>query len=153
VIARVAIVGRRACAVLAACSGVLHGFSLLHATSAAATVLTVAMLAACMFCARDLWARGTLRAWALVALMNLAMIVIHTPASAAHHHGGGVNAAAPVHHSTVMTLATTLAAVEVVAAAAVLYYRTRAVRPTSQRVDGRRLDAGPASSAPSVAPA
>ena len=89
----------------------------------------------------------------LVAMMNLAMIVIHTPASAAHHHGGGVNAAAPVHHSTVMTLATTLAAVEVVAAAAVLYYRTRAVRPTSQRVDGRRLDAGPASSAPSVAPA
>src|SRR6478736_991318 len=54
-------------AVIAACSGVLHGFSLLHATSAAATVLTVAMLAACMFCARDLWARGTLRAWALVA--------------------------------------------------------------------------------------
>jgi hypothetical protein len=41
-------------------------------------VLTVAMLAACMFCARDLWARGTLGAWALVALMNLAMIVIHT---------------------------------------------------------------------------
>ena len=152
-IARVAIVGRRACAVLAACSAVLHGFSLLHATSAAATVLTVAMLAACMFCARDLWARGTLRAWALVALMNLAMIVIHAPASAAHHHGGGVNAAAPVHHSTVMNLATTLAAVEVVAAAAVLYYRTRAVRPTSQSVDGRRLDAGPASSAPSVAPA
>lgn len=85
--------------------------------------------------------------------MNLAMIVIHTPASAAHHHGGGVNAAAPVHHSTVMTLATTLAAVEVVAAAAVLYYRTRAVRPTSQSVDGRRLDAGPASSASGVAPA
>jgi hypothetical protein len=139
--------------VLAACSAVLHSFSLLHATSAAATVLTVAMLAACMFCARDLWARGTLGAWALVALMNLAMIVIHTPASAAHHHGGGVNAAAPVHHSTVMTLATTLAAVEVVAAAAVLYYRTRAVRPTSQSVDGRRLDAGPASAAPGVAPA
>ena len=110
------------------------------------------MLAACMFCARDLWAHGTLRAWALVALMNLAMIVIHTPASAAHHHGG-VNAAAPVHHSTVMTLASPLAAVEVVAAAAVLYYRTRAVRSTSQSVDGRRLDAGPASSAPGVAPA
>jgi hypothetical protein len=130
---------------------VLHGFSFVHAMSAAATVLTVAMLAACLFCARDLWARGTLRAWVLVALMNLAMIAIHTPASTAHHHGGGVNAAAPVHHSTLMTLATTLAAVEAVAAAAVLYYRTRAVRPTSQSVDDRRLEAGPASPAPRVA--
>jgi hypothetical protein len=108
---------------------VLHGFSLGHATSIAATALTVVMLAACLFCARDLWARGTLRAWTLVALMNLAMIASHAPASTAHHHSGGVNAPAPVHHSTVMTLATTLAAVEVVAAAAVLYFRTRAVRP------------------------
>jgi hypothetical protein len=118
---------------------VLHGFSLGHATSIAATALTVVMLAACLFCARDLWARGTLRAWILVALMNLAMIASHAPASTAHHHSGGVNAAAPVHHSTVMTLATTLAAVEVVAAAAVLYYRTRAVRPKSLSVDGSRL--------------
>jgi hypothetical protein len=130
---------------------VLHGFSLAHTTSAAATALTVVMLAACLSCAHDLWTRGTLRAWVLVALMNLAMIAIHTPASTAYHHGGGVNAAAPVHHSTLMTLATTLAAVEVVAAAAVLYYRTRAVRPTSQSVDDRRLEAGPASPAPRVA--
>jgi hypothetical protein len=151
VIVHVAVYGRRACAVLAASSALLHGISLIHATSLAAAVLTVAMLAACIYCARDLWARGTLRAWVLVALMNLAMIAIHTPTSAAHHHGGGVNAAAPVHHSTLMTLATMLAAVEVVAAAAVLYYRTRAVRPTSQSVDDRRLEAGPASPAPSVA--
>jgi hypothetical protein len=139
VIDRAAVFGRRACAALAACSAVLHGFSLGHATSIAATALTVVMLAACLFCARDLWARGTLRAWILVALMNLAMIASHAPASTAHHHSGGVNAAAPVHHSTVMTLATTLAAVEVVAAAAVLYYRTRAVRPKSLSVDGSRL--------------
>jgi hypothetical protein len=124
-----AVVGRRACAVLAACSAVLHGFSLVHATSAAAIVLTVVMLTVCLFCARDLWIRGTLRAWVVVALMNLAMIAIHAPASAAHHHGGGVSARAPAHHSTVTTLATTLAVVEVVVATAVLYYRTRGIRP------------------------
>ena len=133
---RAAVLGRRACAALAACSAVLHGFSLTHTTSVAATALTVVMLAACLFCVRDLWARGTLRAWVLVALMNLAMIASHAPASATHHHGGGVNADAPVHHSTVMTMATALAAVEVIAAAAVLYHRTRAIRPTSLSVDG-----------------
>jgi hypothetical protein len=136
VIAHVAVYGRRACAVLAASSALLHGISLIHATSLAAAVLTVAMVAGCLYCARDLWVGGALRAWVLVALMNLAMIASHAPASATHHHGGGVNADAPVHHSTVMTLATTLAAVEVIAAAAVLYHRTRAIRPTSLSVDG-----------------
>jgi hypothetical protein len=136
VIAHVAVYGRRACAVLAASSALLHGISLIHATSPAAAVLTVAMVAGCLYCARDLWVGGALRAWVLVALMNLAMIALHAPASATHHHGGGVNADAPVHHSTVMPLATTLAAVEVIAAAAVLYHRTRAIRPASLSVDG-----------------
>jgi hypothetical protein len=151
VIDRAAVLGRRACAALAVCSAVLHGFSLTHTTSVAATALTVVMLAACLSCAHDLWTRGTLRAWVLIALMNLAMVASHAPASAGHHHSGGGVDAAPVHHSTVMTVATTLAVVEVVIAAAVLYYRTRAVRPTSLTVDGRRLEAGPASPAPSVA--
>ena len=125
---------------LAACSAVLHGFSLEQATSAAATALTVVMLAACLFCARDLWAQGRLRAWVVVALMNLAMIAVHARASAAHHHGDGVSAAAPAHHPTVMTLATTLAVVEVIVAVAVLYYRTRGIRPTrlSLTADGSR---------------
>ncbi|MGA5465830.1 hypothetical protein [Mycobacterium sp. NPDC050041] len=107
----------------------LHGVALPHTTSVSAAALIVVMLAACLFCARDLWTRGTLRAWVLVALMNLAMIAVHAPLSATHHHGGGVNADASAHHSTVMTLATALAAVEVIAATAVLYYRTRARRP------------------------
>jgi hypothetical protein len=136
-IAHVAVFGRRAGAVLAACSAVLHGIAVVHAPNLAATALTVAMLAACILCACDLWIRGTLRAWVLVALMNLAMIAIHTPASPAHHHGGGVTAAAPVHHSTVMALATALAAVEVGIAAAVVYFRTRAVRPEILGVDWR----------------
>ena len=118
--ARVAVFGQRACAALAACSAVLHGVSLIH-------------IAACLYCARDLWVRGTLRAWVLVALMNLAMIAAHVPASPPHHHGGGVTAVTPVPHSTVMTLATALAAVEVILAAAVVFYRTRALRPSSWR--------------------
>ena len=121
---------------LAACSAVLHGFSLTHPTSAAATALTAVMLTACLFCARDLWGHDRLRTWVVVALMNLAMIAVHAPASAAHDHGGRVSAAASVHHSTVMTLATVLAVVEVVFASAVLYYRTRANRPARVSVDG-----------------
>jgi hypothetical protein len=86
----------------------------------------VVMAAVCLYCGRDLWVRGTLRAWALVAVMNLAMIAIHLPASSGHHHGGGLTAAMPMHHSTAMALATALAAVEVACAVTVLLYRTRA---------------------------
>jgi hypothetical protein len=126
----VTVVGRRACAALAACSAVLHGFSLGHTTSAWAITLILSMLTACLFCARELWIRDTLRAWVVVALMNLAMIAIHAPAAAAHHHGGA-GSHVEVHHSTVMTLATVLAMVEVVAAAAVLYHRARGSRDLS----------------------
>jgi hypothetical protein len=126
---RAAVYGRRACAVVAACSAVLHGISLAHETNVAAAGLTAAMLAACLCCARDLWVHGALRAWVLVALMNLAMIALHAPTSPSHHHGGHVTAAAPAQQSTVITLATALAAVGVLVAAAVVYYRTRSLRP------------------------
>jgi hypothetical protein len=126
---RLGVLGRRAYALLAVCSAVLHGISLGHVTNLAAMALMVAMLAGCLYCARDLWLHGTQRGWVLVALMNFAMIAIHLPASSAHHHGAGLAAAAPMPESTVMTLATALAAVEVTVAAAVLYYRTRALRP------------------------
>jgi hypothetical protein len=71
---------------LAACSAVLHGFSLGHVTNPAVMVLMVAMLATCLYCARHLWLHTTIRGWVLAALMNFAMIAIHLPASAAHHH-------------------------------------------------------------------
>jgi hypothetical protein len=125
---RAAVVGRRACALLAATSAVLHGVSLAHATNVVATVLMVAMIAGCLYCARDLWRHGTQRGWVLVASMNFAMIAIHLPMPAQHHHPTGLGAALPAHDSTVMVLATALAAVEVTVAAAVLYYRTRALR-------------------------
>jgi hypothetical protein len=121
---RITVAGRRTCALMAACSTVLHGVSLGHVANAAAAVLMMAMAAACLYCAGDLWIRGTSRAWAMVASMNLAMIAVHLPLASGHHHGGGINAGAAVPGSTVMTLATTLALIEVVVATAVLYVRT-----------------------------
>jgi len=124
------VLGRRVCAVLAACSGVLHGIVLGHVTNVVALALMLAMIMGCLYCARDLWTQGSVRGWVTVALMNFAMIAIHLPSSAAHHHGSGLSVVAPVHASTVMDVATALAAVEVAAAAVVLYYRSRAMRPT-----------------------
>ena len=45
-----------------------------HASSVITTGLFVTMIAACVYCARELWRDGTARAWVVVALMNLAMI-------------------------------------------------------------------------------
>jgi hypothetical protein len=114
--------GRRACAVLAATSAVLHAVMLGHAANVVTGGLLAVMIVACLYCARDLWLHGTLRAWVVVALMSLAMVALHLPAPA-HHHGASAD---PVPQpSTVMALATLLALVEVLAAAAVLYFRTR----------------------------
>lgn len=124
-IAVAGVAGRRACAALAACSAVLHGLSIGHATNLAAAALMTAMCATCLYCAGELWVRGTLRGWTVVAAMNLAMIAVHLP-SPEHHHGGGVASAAG---STPMAWATGLAAVEAVIAAAVLFYRTRGMEP------------------------
>ena len=121
-IAAPATVGRRTCAVLAAGSAVLHGVMLGHAANPAMAVLMLAMIGACLYCARDLWVAGTLRAWCIVALMNLAMIALHLPAPGHHHAGGSATAE---QQSTVMAVATALSLVEVGAAAAVLWLRTR----------------------------
>jgi hypothetical protein len=122
---RLSIVGRRACATVAAGSALLHGISLVDEASPAVSAVTMTMLAACLYCARDLWVHATLRAWVTVALMNLAMIAIHMPAVSGHRHGAGVGTTPPMHLSTAMTAATWLALAEVTAATAVLLYRTR----------------------------
>jgi hypothetical protein len=121
---RSSLVARRTAAGLAAASAVLHGVMLGHAGSIAATVLIAGMAAACLYCAYELWRSGTLRAWCLVAVMNLGMVAIHLPMSGAHHmmHPGTITA---TPESAVMTLATVLSIVEVLIAAAVLWYRTR----------------------------
>ena len=118
-----AVVGRRACAVLALSSAGLHAAMLGHASNLAVGVVLTAMIVACGYCARDLWMRGTLRAWCVVGLMNIAMIAVHMPMPA-HHHGTHM-AAAMGGQSALMGLATAIAAVEVTVAIAVVYYRTR----------------------------
>ncbi|OKH72108.1 hypothetical protein EB73_09275 [Mycobacterium sp. SWH-M3] len=117
-----AVFGRRACALLAATSALLHVLMLGHAGNAVIGGLLVVMIVGCLYCARDLWQRGTPGIWCTVALMNLAMIALHTPMPA-HHHGAG---AGPLPaQSTLMNLTVSLALVEVVIAGTVLYYRTR----------------------------
>ena len=115
------VLGRRACAALALTSAGLHAAMLGHASNVVAGGLLAAMIVACVYCARDLWLRGTLRAWCAVGLMNIAMIAVHMPMPA-HHHGMHASAG---QQSTLMGLATAIAAVEVAVAMAVLYYRTR----------------------------
>jgi NADH:ubiquinone oxidoreductase subunit K len=126
-----AVFGRRACAALALSSSGLHAAMLGHASNVVAGVLLAAMILACVYCARDLWLRGTLRAWCVVGLMNIAMIAVHLPAPS-HHHG--MQAATAGQQSTLMDLATAVAAVEVAVAMAVLYYRTRG---NAQLVSGK----------------
>ncbi len=123
------VLGRRACAALALTSAGLHAAMLGHASNVVAGGLLAAMIVACVYCARDLWLRGTLRAWCVVGLMNIAMIAVHMPMPA-HHHG--IHASAG-QQSTLMGLATAIAAVEVAVAMAVLYYRTRG---NAQRISG-----------------
>jgi hypothetical protein len=127
-IPRAAVVGRRACALLAACSAVLHGITVPHTEHPAAAVVMVGMAAACLYCARELWVQGELRTWLLVAIMNIAMTGMHTPFASGHQHGGVAVAALAMHPSGVMTLATALAAVEAVIATAVVYQRSRCNR-------------------------
>jgi NADH:ubiquinone oxidoreductase subunit K len=117
-----ATLGRRACAALALSSAGLHAAMLGHSSNVVAGVLLAAMIVACVYCARDLWLRGSLRAWCVVGLMNIAMIAVHLPMPA-HHHG--VHPGAMGQQSTLMGMATAIAAVEVTVAMAVLYYRTR----------------------------
>jgi hypothetical protein len=117
-----ATVGRRACAVLALSSAVLHAAMLGHASNVVFGGLLAAMIVACVYCARDLWLRGSLRAWCVVGLMNIAMVAVHLPMPA-HHHGTHMGPMG--QQSTLMAFATAIAAVEVTVAMSVLYYRTR----------------------------
>jgi hypothetical protein len=114
--------GRRVCAALALGSATLHAAMLGHASNVASAALLAAMVVGCVYCARDLWLRGTLRAWCVVGLMNIAMIAVHMPMPA-HHHG--VNTRAMGEHSALMGWATAVASVEVLVAIAVVYYGTR----------------------------
>jgi hypothetical protein len=118
----VSTVVRRACATLGVASAILHAAMLGHASSVIAGGMLATMLAACLYCACELWRDGTPRAWVVVALMNLAMVALHLP-SPAHHHGVANAQSAPP--STLMSVATLLALTEVMAAATALYLGSR----------------------------
>ena len=115
-----AVLGRRACAALAACSAALHAAMLGHSGNLFAGAVLGTMIIGCLYCAGHRWRRGTPGVWCTIALMSLAMIALHTPMPA-HHH----DVVAPVHASAIMSIATLLAVAEVVIAAGVLTVRTR----------------------------
>ena len=135
-IAQAAVVGRRTCALLAACSAVLHGITIVHTESPAAAVMIMGMTAACLYCAWELWVQGELRTWVLVAMMNIAMIGMHTPFAVGHQHGGQADIAAMPTHSEMMTFATALAAIEAAIATAVVYQRSRHNRVAVTEAEG-----------------
>ena len=116
-----AVVARRACAIGAVCSAAVHGL-MLGSVGSPVALLVIAMIAACLYCAKDLWSVGSTRAWCLVAVMNLGMVAVHLSIPG-HHHGAIVGRAVPA--STLMTVAVTLSLVEAAVAAAVLYVKTR----------------------------
>lgn len=124
-----AVLGRRTCAVLAVSSAILHGFMAMDATGATAVVLIVGMAVACLYCAWELWTQGSLRAWCVVALMNVGMVATHWSLPG-HHHSQPLTGQSPAGFaaeppSALMTVATTIAVIEVALAVAVLWYRTR----------------------------
>jgi len=95
-----------------------------HAGSAVAVVLIIGMACACLYCARELWTDGSLRAWCAVAVMNLGMVAAHFSLPG-HQHGAAAPLAVVQPPSALMTVATTVAVAEVVIATAVLWHRTR----------------------------
>ncbi|WP_029112986.1 hypothetical protein [Mycobacterium sp. URHB0044] len=119
-----AVVGRRAFALVAVGSAVVHGLMLGRTNSAVLVVLVIAMAAACLYCARDLWKTSSTRAWCVVAVMNLGMVAVHWSAPG-HHHAGVVDVAATIPTSTLMTVATAVSLFEAVVATAVLLVHTR----------------------------
>jgi len=117
-----AVCGRRLCAAAAAGSAALHATMIGHAAGPLA-LLIVAMAAACLFCAYELWRGCGPRTWLVVAVMNLAMIAVHW-SMPVHHHGTPV--AGPAEPMpALMGLATTVSLTEAVIATAVLYALTR----------------------------
>jgi hypothetical protein len=123
-----AVLGRRAWSLVAVGSAAVHGLMLGRSTNPALAILVVAMMVACLYCARDLWTLGSSRAWCLVAVMNLGMIAVHWSAPG-HHHTGVITTVmigtgVPTA-STLMTVATSLSVLEAAAATAVLYVKSR----------------------------
>jgi hypothetical protein len=118
-----AVRGRRLCAVVAAGSAALHMTMVGHAGTPVVAVLIVAMAAACLVCAYELWRGCGLRTWCVVAVMNLAMIAVHWSMPAHHHGTPTLGPAEPM--SALMGVATVVSLTEAAIATAVLWVLTR----------------------------
>jgi hypothetical protein len=119
-----AVIARRGCAIGAAGSAAVHGLMLGSVGNPAVAVIVIVMMAACLYCAKDLWLEGSTRAWCLVAVMNLGMVAVHW-SMPGHHHETAVTQVQVVPASTLMTVAVSLSLIEAAVATAVLYLRTR----------------------------
>jgi hypothetical protein len=119
-----AVLGRRTCALVAVGSAAVHGLMLGHAGNPVVAVLVVAMMCACLYCAHELWTAGSLRAWCVVAVMNLGMVAVHWSVPG-HHHGAAVVTGAAIPTPTLMTVATTVSLAEAAVATVVLWVQTR----------------------------
>jgi hypothetical protein len=125
-----AVIARRACAIGAVCSAAVHGL-MLGSVGIPVAMLVVAMIAACLYCAKDLWSVGSTRAWCLVAVMNLGMVAVHS-SMPGHHHGALVDQAQAAPTATLMTVAVSLSLIEAAIATSVLWVQTRRRSVTPQ---------------------
>jgi hypothetical protein len=119
-----AVLGRRACALVAASSAVLHGLMIGDAGHAVVSVLIGAMAVACLYCARELWTGSSPRVWCIVAVMNLGMVAVHW-SMPGHQHGRAVAVGEAAPMSTLMVVATSISVAEAAVATAVLWMLTR----------------------------
>lgn len=126
---------RRAAALLALCTAVLHVIAVReHQTLSVLTATSMIVMATgCLYCVRHLWTRENLGDWGLVALMGIGMLVMHFsmmqgPTSNQHQqHGSGMllTSASQNHLSPLMLASLISSAAEVTFAVFILFYRTR----------------------------
>lgn len=120
--ARVAAIGRRTCAIMAAGSAGLHLTMLSQSVFALAALPVALMAAACLMCARELWRDASLRTWCTVAVMNLGMIAGHwSIPGCGHNSTAAATQAAP---GTLMVVATIVSVVETTIATVVMVIQT-----------------------------
>ncbi|MGV9709626.1 hypothetical protein ACWDTI_03060 [Gordonia sp. NPDC003424] len=118
-----AVIGRRACALLAFTSAALHLLVAMSGGHLAMVVLALCMAFACAICARHLWRGPDLPAWFAIAMMNLAMLATHLSLGGCHTKSPTPTSAGTP--SDLIVAATGLAAAEVVIAVGVIFLRTR----------------------------
>ncbi|MDZ5076396.1 hypothetical protein [Nesterenkonia sp. HG001] len=133
------VVLRRTAATCAALSGVVHLVLLGHG-GLLMSLAMAAMAVVCLPCAGHLWRGESLRAWTMVAVMSVGMLILHlglmrpNGAEAGNpdglevevpHHGGGVELAEM--HELLMHLALGLATTEVLLVLAAVCWHLRSL--------------------------